>query len=321
MKAAVIGSAGYAGGELLRLLLDHPEISEVEAISRSQKDQLVSTIHEDMFATDLSFRESLNGADIVFLCGEHGQSRALWQEHDLDRKAGVVIDLAQDHRDGSENFVYGLTEVFAESIRGSQKVANPGCFATAIQLGLAPLASAGWLRSEVHITGITGSTGAGQKLQKTSHFSTRQQNLSVYKAFDHQHLSEIERTLSALLGTKHALAPLHFVPMRGPFTRGILVSMVTACEAGETDILSAYRNFYQGEKSKFVHITQDEVNLKTVVNTNHLRLQINKHGGLLHVVACLDNLLKGASGQAVQNMNLMLGWPVDTGLRLKALAF
>lgn len=320
MKTAVIGAAGYAGGELLRILLEHPKISSVQAISRSQANTPVASIHEDLFAYDLFFQDSLESADIVFLCGDHGGSQTLFEDYELEAKADRIIDLAQDHRDGSQGFTYGLSEVFHESIAVTKKVANPGCFATAIQLALAPLASEGWLTNPVHITAITGSTGAGQKLQKTSHFSQRQENLSVYKAFDHQHLAEIKRTLQALQ-RNHELPPLHFVPMRGPFTRGIMASIVSECSASATDIFSSYKNFYSGQRGTFVHVTGEEVNLKSVVNTNHLRLQVQKHEGLVHIVSCLDNLLKGASGQAVQNMNIMMGWPLDDGLKLKASAF
>jgi N-acetyl-gamma-glutamyl-phosphate reductase len=319
MKAAIIGAAGYAGGELLRLLLDHPFIESVQALSRSQAGKSVATIHEDMFASDLIFGRELLATDVVFLCGDHGQSQTILDSYEVEAKARIVIDLAADYRDGRHGYAYGLSEVFTESIREARRVANPGCFASAIQLGLAPLARKGWLNAPVHTTAITGSTGAGQKLQKTSHFSTRQQNMSTYKAFEHQHLAEINRTLSRLQGA--AVPPLHFVPVRGPFARGIFASMVTECAAKEAEVLSAYRAFYEGERGRFVHVTQDEVDLKSVVNTNHTRLQVNKHGKLLHVVACLDNLLKGASGQAVQNLNLMMGWPVDSGLKLKPLAY
>lgn len=316
---AVIGAAGYTGGELLRLLLEHPMVGEIQAISRSQGETSVSAVHEDLFAYDLKFTSELKKTDLVFLCGDHGQSETLLRDYDLETKAQYIIDLAHDFRDGREGFVYGLSEVYSEAIMQAKRVANPGCFATAIQLALAPLASKGWLRSEVHVTAITGSTGAGQKLQKTSHFSNRQQNLGTYKAFSHQHLAEIDRTLSALKGS--AAPALHFVPLRGPFTRGILASIVTDCDADDQEVFDAFETFYAGEKAGFVHITRDDVSLKTVVNTNHARLQVNKHEGKVHIVSCIDNLLKGASGQAVQNMNLMLGWPQASGLKLKPLAY
>lgn len=319
MKVAVIGAAGYAGGELLRLLFQHPMITEVQCISQSQVGKPLSSVHDDMYIyPNKTFAGDLHSCDVAFLCGDHGQSQELIQRHDVYHRAPRVIDLSQDFRNGSNGFVYGLSEVYAEAIRGSVRVANPGCFATAIQLALAPLAHKGLLHEPVHITAITGSTGAGQKLQKTSHFSQRSQNMSTYKVFDHQHLTEIRRTLTELSGTT-ALPELYFVPVRGPFTRGIIASLYTPYQGSDSDLLSLYQDYYA--RAPFVHVSVEEANLKSVINTNHVRLHVQKHEGLVHVVACLDNLLKGASGQAIQNLNLMMDWPLDSGLQLKPIAY
>ncbi len=320
MKAAVIGAGGYAGGELLRLLFDHPMIAEVQCLSESQAGKPLSSVHEDMFVyPEKSFTSQLSPCDVVFLCGDHGQAQQLIDSHLVLRKARRIIDLSQDFRDNSNGFVYGLSEVYSEHIRASLRVANPGCFATTIQLALAPLAHKTLLKSAIHITAITGSTGAGQKLQKTSHFSQRNQNVSTYKSFDHQHLPEIRRTLGSLQGEAAAVPPLFFVPVRGPFTRGILASLYTEFDGSEGEALTVFNDYYA--QAEFVHVSGDEVTLKSVINTNHVRLQVQCHQGLIHIVACLDNLLKGASGQAIQNLNLMMDWPIATGLRLKPIAY
>ncbi len=319
MKVAIIGAAGYTGGELLRLLVNHPRVSQITAVSRSQSGKAVSSVHEDLFDSDLIFSSDMTPSDLTFLCGEHGETRKLREDYNLDENSPRLIDLANDHRDGSEGFVYGLSEVYGERIAGATKVANPGCFATAIQLGLAPLASEGMLKDTIHVTAITGSTGAGQKLQKSSHFSNRQQNVSAYKIFEHQHLAEIHRTLSELAGQK--CPKISFVPIRGPFTRGIIASIVLPTDRSEDELLAKFQDFYSGHRGTFVHATRDEVGLKSVINTNHVRIQITVRDGEANIVVCLDNLLKGASGSAVQNMNLMFAWPIDTGLRLKPLAY
>lgn len=317
---AVVGAAGYAGGELLRLLFQHPMIGAVQCISQSQEGESLASVHEDMFLyPEKNFAGELSPCDLVFLCGDHGQSQKLIDAHKLLTQTPRIIDLSQDFRNGDQGFVYGLSEVYGEAIMASRRVANPGCFATAIQLALAPLAHQGLLKSTVHITALTGSTGAGQKLQKSSHFSQRHQNLSTYKVFEHQHLEEIEGTLQSLMGEQQPLPELLFVPMRGPFTRGILASIYSACEATEAMLLELYRDYYRA--SPFIHVDTGDVALKTVINTNHVRIQLQKHRGRVHIVACLDNLIKGASGQAVQNLNLMMNWPVDAGLRLKPVAY
>jgi len=321
LNASIIGAAGYTGGELLRLLLTHPAIQSVQAVSNSHAGKSFCTAHPDLLSwREQTFTGSLSGEpDVIFLCGGHGESRRLLDLHKLYDSQSLIIDLSQDFRlqDGEHEFVYGLPEAFAGQIAGKKRIANPGCFATAIQLALLPLAQAGWLHEEVHITGITGSTGAGQKLQDALHFSWRHDNLSVYKAFEHQHLSEIQQTLQRLQPA-YEKTPL-FIPMRGPFTRGILVSVHTACKATADVLTQAYDVYY--ESAPFVHLTEGEANLKQVLNTNNAVLSVEKYGSYAHVVCCLDNLLKGASGQAFQNMNLALGLPETLGLNLKPSAF
>jgi N-acetyl-gamma-glutamyl-phosphate reductase len=321
LSAAIIGAAGYTGGELLRLLLTHPAIQNVEAVSASHMGKSLCAAHPDLLSwRQQTFVASLTGEpDVIFLCGGHGESRRLLDFHQLYNRQSLIIDLSQDFRlqNGEHDFAYGLPEAFAEQIVGSRRIANPGCFATALQLALLPLAQAGWLHEEVHITGVTGSTGAGQKLQDALHFSWRHDNLSVYKAFEHQHLHEIRQTLQRLQPS-YDKAPL-FIPMRGPFTRGILVSMHTACRATLDVLTRAYDVYY--ENAPFVHRTDGEANLKQVLNTNNAVLSVEKYGGYAHIVCCLDNLLKGASGQAVHNMNLALGLPETMGLELKPSAF
>ncbi len=322
IRAAIIGAAGYTGGELLRLLLTHPKLEAVEAISASHAGKSLCEAHADLlhwrrqyFAAELS-PEAL---DVVFLCGGHGESRRLMDQHGLMHKDCLIIDLSQDFRlkNAEPGFVYGLPEAFAEEIRKAKRIANPGCFATAIQLALLPLAHRGLLKEELHVTGITGSTGAGQKLQDALHFSWRHDNLSVYKAFQHQHLAEIGQTLQTLQ-PDYEKKPL-FIPMRGPFTRGILVSIHTRCSLSTSELTETFDSFYH--TAPFVHRTEGEAELKQVVNTNNAVLSVEAHEGYAHIVCCLDNLLKGASGQAVHNMNLALGLPETEGLLLKPAAF
>ncbi len=322
IQAAIIGAAGYTGGELLRLLLTHPSVADVYAVSASHAGQSLCKAHPDLLHwRDQHFLAGLpeQKLDVVFLCGGHGESRRLLDQHRLLERDQVIIDLSQDFRMQSpdHDFVYGLPEAFASKIQKAKRIANPGCFATAIQLALLPLAHRGWLQDELHITGITGSTGAGQKLQEALHFSWRHDNLSVYKPFAHQHLLEICQTLQSLQ-PDYERTPL-FVPMRGPFTRGILVSVYTRCSASPIELLEAFDSYY--ESADFVHRTVQEADLKQVVNTNNAVLSCEKHGDYAHIVCCLDNLLKGASGQAVQNMNLALGLPQTEGLLLKPAAF
>ncbi|MDE5724726.1 MAG: N-acetyl-gamma-glutamyl-phosphate reductase [Duncaniella sp.] len=319
IKAGIIGGAGYTAGELLRLLINHPETEVAWIHSTSNAGAPVTDIHEGLIGdTDLVFSSDfdLSAVDVVFLCQGHGFSARFWEENTLPE--GVkVIDLAQDFRDESEGYVYGLPEVAAEAIGNASKVANPGCFATAIQLALLPLAAAGKLNGEVHLTGITGSTGAGVKPSATTHFSWRNNNISVYKAFRHQHLKEIGRTLAKYSDRKEPV--INFVPIRGDFPRGIFVTAYIDTPLSEQEARDIYADFYDG--APFTHFSEKPVDLKQVVNTNKCVVSVEKHGSKLLILAAIDNLLKGASGQAVQNMNLMFGLPEKTGLSLKPSAF
>ena len=319
MKIGVIGGAGYTAGELLRLLVNHPAAEIVFVHSASNAGNAVSDVHGGLTGeTDLRFAAEydLRAIDLLFLCSAHGDSRRFLEANEIP--AGLrIVDLAQDFRDESCGFVYGLPELNRERLRGARRVANPGCFATAIQLALLPLASRGLLRHEVHVTAVTGSTGAGVKPSATTHFSWRTDNLSVYKAFTHQHLLEIGRTLGALQGGD---APqINFVPMRGDFARGILASVYTDCDLTQEEAQALYRDYYAD--AAFTFVPERPVDLKQAVNTNKALVHPAKYGGKLHIVSVVDNLLKGASGQAVQNMNLMFGLDEREGLHLKASAF
>ncbi len=319
MKVGIIGGAGYTAGELLRILVNHPEVEIVFVHSSSNAGRPVADVHEGLYGdTDLHFSDTydLEAVDVVFLCSGHGVSRAFWQEN--KRPEGLkVIDLAQDFRDESDGYVYGLPEVNRDRIAGADLVANPGCFATAIQVALLPLAAAGLLNDEVHVTAVTGSTGAGVKPGATTHFSWRNDNLSVYKAFGHQHLAEIRRTLTGLQPTFDK--DINFVPVRGDFPRGIFAMTYIDTPLGEDEARELYRNFYKD--AAFTHVMDKGVDLKQAVNTNKALISLEKHGSKLLVISAIDNLLKGASGQAVQNMNLMFGLPENTGLRLKPSGF
>ena len=319
IRAGIIGGAGYTAGELIRLLVNHPEVEIAFVHSTSNAGNRLADVHGGLEGdTDMRFCDSydLAAADVVFLCSAHGQSRLWLAGHEVP--AGVrIIDLAQDFRDESEGFVYGLPELNRERIRRACRVANPGCFATAIQLALLPLAAAGLLRGDVHVTAVTGSTGAGVKPSATTHFSWRVSNLSVYKAFTHQHLIEIGRNVRLLQPSFDGA--VNFVPMRGDFTRGILASLYTACPLAEEELRRLYADYYA--TAAFTRSVAHDVDLKQAVNTNKALLHTALHDGKAHIVSVLDNLLKGASGQAVQNMNLMFGLDETAGLRLKANAF
>ena len=319
IKVGIIGGAGYTAGELLRILVNHPEVEIVFVHSTSNAGNYLYDVHGGLFGdTQLRFSDSydLHAIDVLFLCSAHGKSREFWAEN--ARPAGLkVVDLAQDYRDESEGYVYGLPEWQRAKIQGADKIANPGCFATAIQLALLPLAAAGLLKSAVHVTAITGSTGAGVKPAATTHFSWRTDNLSTYKVFEHQHLKEIRRDLGLLQPGFDA--PIQFVPMRGDFARGIFASVTVDTPLTGEEALELYKNYYAD--AAFTFVSDRPVDLKQVVNTNKAIVAPEVHDGTLVVSSVIDNLLKGASGQAVQNMNLIFGIPETTGLKLKASAF
>ncbi len=319
IRAGIIGGAGYTAGELIRILVNHPDVEIAFVQSASNAGNCLWEVHGGLFGeTEQRFCEDfdLSSVDVLFLCSAHGKSREFWEEH--ERPSGLkVIDLAQDFRDESDGYVYGLPEWQRERIRGAEKIANPGCFATAIQLALLPLASASLLNSPVGVTAVTGSTGAGVKPSATTHFSWRNNNLSTYKVFEHQHLLEIRRTLGCLQPGFEA--PVQFVPMRGDFARGIFASVTVDCPLSGEEALSLYQDFYAD--AAFTFVSPRPVDLKQVVNTNKCIVALEKHDGTLVVSSVIDNLLKGASGQAVQNMNLAFGLPETAGLRLKASAF
>ena len=320
IKAGIIGGAGYTGGELIRLLIHHPDVSVSFIHSRSNADKPVHSVHQDLLGdTNLKFSGELNDdVEVIFLCLGHGESKKFLTENKIADKV-KVIDLANDFRLSesskldSRNFIYGLPELNREQIKKAKNVANPGCFATTIQLGLLPLAKAGLLK-DVYTTGITGSTGAGQSLSATSHFSWRENNIQAYKTLTHQHLGEIGESLKQLqpAGDIH----VNFVPWRGDFTRGIFVSSQVRCDESLIELNKIYEDFYAGHL--FTHITKEPLFLKQVVNTNKCIIQLEKVGSMLVVHSVTDNLLKGASGQAVQNMNLMFGLDETAGLNLKA---
>lgn len=319
-KIGIIGGAGYTAGELLRILINHPEVEIGFVHSTSNAGQPVTAVHGGLLGeTDLVFSEThpLNEVDILFLCSAHGHSRKFWEEN--ERPEGLmVIDLAQDFRDESNGYVYGLPEVNLGRIAGSRSVANPGCFATALQLSLVPLAAAGLLPDgEINITALTGSTGAGVKPGATTHFSWRNDNVSVYKPFTHQHLKEIGMTLAQLQpGNK---SRINFIPMRGDFARGIFAVTTLDCPLSEEEVTKLYKDYYAD--APFAVVSDNPIDLKQAVNTNKAVIHVEKHEGKLLVTCAEDNLLKGASGQAVQNMNIMLGLDQRTGLRLKPSAF
>lgn len=319
VKVGIIGGAGYTAGELLRLLINHPKVEISFVHSSSNAGRHVCDVHDGLWGeTDLCFSAGydLAAIDVLFLCSAHGMSRRFWEENCMPHGL-KVIDLAQDYRDESDGYVYGLPEVNKKRIAIAERIANPGCFATAIQLALLPLAAAGKLKNEVHVTAITGSTGAGVTPTPTTHFSWRSNNISVYKAFEHQHLLEIGRTLCGLQPSFGN--DINFVPMRGDFPRGILASVYTETSLTADEARVLYEDFYRD--AAFTFVAGKNVDLKQVINTNKALLWLEKHGNKLMIVSVIDNLLKGASGQAVQNMNIMCGFDEREGLCLKPVAF
>lgn len=332
VRAGIIGGAGYTGGEMIRLLINHPFVDIKFIHSKSNAGKYVYEVHEDLLGdTELTFDEQWhNEADVIFLCVGHGEAKKFLDESGTGLDGVLLIDLSQDyrlHKDGERPqvnghpFVYGLPELNREEIRSAHGIANPGCFATAIQLGLLPLAKAGLL-GDVYTTGITGSTGAGQSLSATSHFSWRANNIQAYKTLTHQHMKEVGQSLQQLqpgFGGAAAGDGVHFTPWRGDFTRGIFVSSQLKIDRSPEEVLALYEDFYRGHP--FTIVSKKPVSLKQVVNTNKCLIQLEQAGQQLVVHSALDNLLKGAAGQAVQNMNLLFGFEETTGLHLKANAF
>ena len=360
IRVAIAGGTGYTGGELFRILLNHPNVEIVTATTTSSEGTPVASVHRDLIGeTDLCFGTELNDPDVIFLCLGHGISRQFVDTHEIKPECRI-IDLGNDFRlDGDyagRHFVYGLCESAREEIAQAHDVANPGCFATAIQLATLPLAAAGLIKDEIHVTALTGSTGAGKKPGETTHFSYRSDNISIYKLFSHQHLAEIKQNLVKVHksfvipktpGLPSVTPPLavggmsspsqnelcetlhygewnpvvNFVPLRGDFTRGIFASVYTKAVDGmsQEDYQKLFEDYYAA--SPFVFHSKEGISMKEVVNTNKGLLHVELHDGYVHIASAIDNLVKGAAGQAVQNMNIMFGLPEDTGLRLKPSAF
>lgn len=321
IKVGVIGGAGYTAGELLRILVQHPQVEIVFVNSTSNAGNPVTEVHGGLIGeTDLVFTSELpfESVDALFLCSAHGDSKKFMDEHDVPAEL-KIIDLSTDYRQKRDDhdFVYGLPEINRDAIRAARHIANPGCFATAIQMAILPLASAGLLNDEVHVNAITGSTGAGVKPSATSHFSWRNNNISVYKAFEHQHLQEIGQSLRQLQpGFDKAV---NFIPVRGNFARGIFASAYVNSSLSIDEAKVLYKDFYKD--AAFTFVVDKNPDMKQVVNTNKAVVYLEKHGDKLLIISMIDNLLKGASGQAVQNMNLVFGLDEKTGLGLKAIGF
>jgi N-acetyl-gamma-glutamyl-phosphate reductase len=321
IRVGIVGSAGYVAGELIRCLIHHSEVQIDFLHSTSQAGNVVSEVHDDLLSLNkLHFSNKIkDDVDVAFLCLGHGNSRNFLEVNPFSDKT-VLIDLSNDFRlhdnayfQGNE-FIYGLVESNKSQIKEAKNIANPGCFATAIQLGLLPLAKAGLLLNDVHVNAITGSTGAGQSPSSTSHFSWRNNNVSIYKAFNHQHLAEISESIMSLQNGFNPV--INLIPVRGDFTRGIFATMYTQCDLSEQELIGLFEEFYKD--AKFTFISQNTVHLKQVVNTNNCVLQIQKIDNKVLVTSVIDNLLKGAAGQAIQNMNLIFGLEETTGLHFKA---
>ncbi len=323
IKAGIIGGSGYTGGELIRILLNHPQAQIDFVFSTTRAGKPISSAHQDLLGqTELKFSGEINPkVDVVFLCLGHGNSTSFLNENQFSVST-KIIDLSNDFRlqaDSNFNgqrFIYGLPELNKSAIQTAEAIANPGCFATAIQLALLPLAKAGLLGDDIHVNAVTGSTGAGVGLSDTSHFSWRNNNVSWYKPFTHQHLGEIGESLNSF---GNSVGKLMFLPNRGNFTRGILATAYTKYNGNLEDAKKLYNDFYKD--AAFTHMSDEELHLKQVVNTNQCHIHLHKYDDILLVTSAIDNLLKGASGQAVQNMNLMSGFPETEGLLLKAGVF
>ena len=320
IKVGIIGAAGYTGGELIRILLQHPKVEIDFCYSRSQFGKKVYEVHNDLFGdTKLVFTNEINNSiDVAFLCLPHGDAKVFLENNSFS-PATKIIDLSNDFRlkNDTNDFVYGLSELNKDKIKQAKHIANPGCFATAIQLALLPLAQQNLLQSDVHISAITGSTGAGILLNKATHFTWRNNNISAYKIFSHQHLAEIGESILQL---QHSFNhSINFIPYRGNFTRGILATLYIDFDASLDVAKAIFNRFYVD--AKFVFISEKNIDLKQVVNTNKCLLYLEKHDNKLVIVSIIDNLIKGASGQAVQNMNLMFGFDETEGLKLKTVAY
>jgi len=320
INIGIIGGAGYTGGELLRILLNHPNTNIAFVNSKSQAGKPVYATHGDLLGeTDIRFadEQDFSQADVLFLCSGHNESKKFLAENSIPENI-KIIDLSTDFRDESNGFTYGLPELQRDKIKTSSKIANPGCFATSIELAILPLANAGVLKEDVHISAITGSTGAGQSLSATTHFSWRNNNISIYKAFTHQHLKEITQSIKSLQSDFEKA--INFIPYRGNFTRGIMANIYTKFEGTIAEAQELYQNYYAAHP--FTYISDEaEIDLKQVINTNKCILHLEKHGDNLLISSIIDNLTKGASGQAVQNMNLIFGLDETAGLKLKPAGF
>lgn len=321
IKAGIVGGAGYTAGELIRLILNHKEIELDFVYSTSNAGNRIENIHRDLFGeTSMSFTQKINPeVDVLFLCLGHGNSTSFLKTHEFSDKTRVV-DLSNDFRleeDGKfqhREFVYGLTEMNRDEIKKAKSVANPGCFATAIELALLPLAKSGLLKQDIHVNAVTGATGAGVSLSKTTHFTWRDNNFSYYKAFDHQHLGEINQCIRKL--QPDCKSEVVFLPNRGNFSRGIFATAYTYFEGDFEEAHELYANYYS--ESPFTHVSDQDIFLKQVVNTNKCLLHLKKDGNRLLITSIIDNLLKGASGQAIENTNLMFGFKQEEGLLTKA---
>ena len=322
IKAGIIGGAGYTAGELIRLLINHPDVQLMWVNSSSNAGNPVASVHQGLIGeTDLVFTDQtpFDEINVLFFCTPHGQTRAFLESHSVPDDLRI-IDLSTDyrHQDGTHDFVYGLPELNRKAIvRGAKHIANPGCFATAIQLALLPLAKNLLLNKDVHVFAITGSTGAGVKPAPTSHFSWRNDNISIYKPFRHQHLDEIRQSLSQFQNS--FASEIDFIPVRGCFSRGIFATLYLDCPVELSEIRRLYDDYYSDHN--FTFVTDKMPDLKDVVNTNKCLLHLEKEGNKLIIVSVIDNLLKGASGTAVHNMNLLFGLHERTGLCLKGSAF
>ena len=320
INAGIVGGSGYTAGELIRLLINHPEVSIAFIYSTSRAGEQVSAVHRDLLGdTDLRFSSEINqNVEVLFLCLGHGNSTEFLKEHPVSKETRIV-DLSRDFRLSALNtfdfrtFVYGLPELQKEKIKNAHNIANPGCFATAIQLALLPMAQSSSLNHNIHIHGITGATGAGSSLRPTTQFSWRDNNVSIYKALNHQHIGEVTQSLEQL--SPEFSSKVNFVPVRGNFSRGIFVTAYTAADITLENAETLYSTFYSN--APYVHLSPEPLHLKQVINTNKCLLHLQKKDGQLLITSIIDNLLKGASGQAVQNMNLMFGLDESTGLQLK----